>query len=131
MPNTSASEEADQCASVMRSNRPERLSREEVGLVHHDHRTAARGGLLRAKPNALPEAGERGLGAVGGHVDRALPETIGELEEQRGLADLTRPRKQLDPRRRGLRQARGEKLPAFAVAEAERFGRHTLIIIRL
>jgi len=87
--------------------------------------------LLDTAPQPLPEAGQSGLGAVSRGVDRVLGQPLRQLEEERCLADLARPRQQLDATGRRFGNPSGQALQALSVAEDESGLGHSRIIIRL
>jgi len=107
-------------------------ARQEMRLVEEEDRPSLLGGgLVGAKPEALPETGHHGLGTVHSRVDRGISVALGKLEKQGGLANLPRPGEKLDPTRWGLGQPAGQKLSALGEADPVLLCRHSRIIIRL
>jgi hypothetical protein len=88
-------------------------------------------GLLYASPKAFPKARHRGLGTIRSGVDPGISVAFEKLEEQGGLADLTRTGEELDTTRCGLGQAASEKLAALGETQPVVVRRHSRITIRL
>src|SRR6266511_4636776 len=100
-------------------------------VEEHDGAALRRSDILEPGQEPFPEPGERSFRRVCGGVDGLLAKVLGDLQEQRGLADLTGTGEQLDAAGSGLGQALGQQIPALEVALAEALARHTRIIIRL
>jgi hypothetical protein len=106
--------------------------RQEMRLVdQEDGPSLLESGLLYASPEAFPKARHHCLGTIRSGVDRGVSIAFEKLEEQGGLADLTRTGEELDTTRRGLGQAASEKLSALGEAQPVFVRRHSRIIIRL
>jgi hypothetical protein len=80
---------------------------------------------------AFPEARQRGFGRVGRRVDRLVARLPGELQKQRGLADLPGSGAELDAARCRLGEALPQHVPALVITEPEVSRWHGRIIIRL
>ena len=91
---------------------------EQVRLIQEDHSAVLPlGKLFGSSPETFPETGQRRFRPIRGRIDRR--ETLGEFEQQRRLADLSRTGQQLDARRRRFRQPLSQKFATFAVTEPE------------
>jgi hypothetical protein len=105
---------------------------QQVRLVEQHYRTPlGRSDLLGPRDEPLPEAGERRLGRIGRGIESRLAGLVRDLEQEGGLANLPRPREQLDATRRRLGESTAKLLSARAIVEPEGLPSHTRIIIRL
>jgi hypothetical protein len=77
----------------------------------------------------LPKSGKRRVWLITGGVDCGIAKLGGDFKQQRGLANLPRPREKLDSAWRGFSEAFQEEIPTWYIVICE--FRHSRIIIQI
>ena len=98
-------------------------------FVEQQERRATFGSGLGIRPASFPETGQRGVRIVACGIDGLIAELLCEFEQQRGLADLSRPGQDLDASWSGFTEPLGKLLAAMGIVVF--YFSHSLIIIRL
>jgi hypothetical protein len=100
-----------------------------VNLIQQENRCRAASAGFGVSPTTLPKSGKRRVWFVPGSVDCGITKPGSDFKEQRGLANLPRPREKLDSAWCGFLEAFQEEVPTRSVVTGE--FRHTRIIIKL
>jgi hypothetical protein len=87
------------------------------------------GASLGVGATTLPKSGKCRVWFVPGGVDCGITKPGGDFKEQRGFANLPRPREKLDSAWCGFLEALQEEVPIWSVVTRE--FRHTRIIIKI
>jgi len=83
-------------------------------FVEQQERRATFGSGLGIRPASFPETGQRGVRIVACGIDGLIAELLCEFEQQRGLADLSRPGQDLDASWSGFTEPLGKLLAQWA-----------------
>jgi hypothetical protein len=100
-----------------------------MNLIQQQNRRRAASAGFGVGSTTLPKSGKRRVWFIASGVDCGIAKLGGDFKQQRGLANLPRPREKLDSAWRGFSEAFQEEIPARYIVICE--FRHNRIIIQI
>jgi len=100
-----------------------------MNLIQQENRCRAASAGFGVGSTTLPKSGKRRIWFIASGVDCGIAKLGGDFKQQRGLANLPRPRKKLDSAWRGFPEAFQEEIPTRYVVIYEFM--HSRIIIQV
>lgn len=100
-----------------------------MNLIQQENRCRAASAGFGVGSTALPKSGKRRVRFIASGVDCGIAKLGGDFKQQRGLANLPRPREKLDSAWRGFSEAFQEEIPTRYVVICEYM--YTRIVIQI
>jgi hypothetical protein len=100
-----------------------------MNLIQQENRCRAVSAGFGVGSTTLPKSGKRRVWFIASGVDCGIAKLGGDFKQQRGFANLPRPREKLDSAWRGFSEAFQEEIPTRYIVICE--FRHSRIIIQI